>query len=646
MCQLFYNCARYKHQKIYKLPLIVIRLQKITHLINYPRFAGILNLLISMKTFKLAPVLLLSLFFMVTNTVKATGTVKISYTVTFPEAQAHYADIEMHISGLHQNTLDLKMPVWTPGSYLVREFSKNVESFSASSNCKTLAAPKTRKNCWHINTTGLSAISVKYRVYCFEISVRTSFVDASHGFLSTTGIFIYPDKMLHQPSTIHIVPYKGWTKVSTSLDMINNDPFIRHAPNFDILFDSPIEVGNQDVFGFDAAGVTYEVCMVGGGNYDKERLKTDMAKIVETETNVFGENPNKHYVFIVHNYLRGGGGLEHLSSTTLGASRDNYTTESGYRNFLGLVAHEHFHLWNVKRLRPIALGPFDYDNENYTTDLWIAEGFTAYYQSRILRHANLISPEIFLTTVGAEMSVMENQPGAKIQTLADASYDSWIKAYRPNENTGNSTISYYDKGAEVATLLDLEIINDSKGKYCLNDVMKYMYNTYYKLKKRGYTDIEFKKGLEKFAGKKLDDFYNKYVYGLASIDFNQYLAYAGYKITDELSASNDPTMGITFALNNPKKIVASVLRGSTAWIDGINVNDELTAIDGTPVTDVATMLSGKKPGNKISVAVLRDGLPLTLPVTLLRNNKVNFKVVPLTNPTPQQLVVQKKWLGL
>jgi len=577
---------------------------------------------------------------------KAQNQVSISYTVTFPEAQAHYADVEMTISGLRQPMLDLKMPVWTPGSYLIREFSKNIESFSVSSNGKSVAAPKTRKNCWHINTSGLSAINVKYRVYCFEISVRTSFVDASHGFLSTTGIFIYPDQMLQLPSTIHIVPYKGWRKVSTSLDMVNNDPFTRHSPNFDILFDSPIEVGNQDVFGFDAAGVKYEVCMVGGGNYDRERLKTDMAKIVETETTVFGENPNKHYVFIVHNFLRGGGGLEHLSSTTLGASRDSYATESGYRNFLGLVAHEHFHLWNVKRLRPIVLGPFDYDNENYTTDLWIAEGFTAYYQNRVLCHANLITPDIFLTTVAAEMSFMENQPGAKIQPLSESSYDAWIKAYRPNENSNNTTISYYDKGAEVATLLDLEIINDSKGRYCLNDVMKYMYETYYKLKKRGYKDIEFKQGLEKFAGKNLDDFYEKYINGLSPIDYNHYLAYAGYKVTDQLAATNDPTLGITFATNSPKKIISSVLRGSAGWIDGINVNDELTSIDGTPVTDAATMLNGKKTGDKITVTVLRDGLPLTLAVTLLRNNKVNFKVDSLSNPTPQQLVVRKKWLAL
>ena len=525
-----------------------------------------------MKTVKLTALFFILLLFMNATTTPAAGAVKIAYTVTFPEAQAHYADVEMNISGLAQNTLELKMPVWTPGSYLVREFAKNVESFSASANGKEIKSPKINKNTWQINTAGVSAITVKYKVYCFEISVRTSFVDAAHGFLSTTGIFIYPDKMLNTPSTIKIIPYKGWTTVSTSLDAVNGDPFTRYSPNFDILFDSPIEVGTQDVFGFDAAGVKYEVCMVGGGNYDKEMLKIDMAKIVEQETRIFGENPNKHYVFIVHNHQRGGGGLEHLSSTTLGASRDNYTNPAGYRGFLSLVAHEHFHLWNVKRLRPIVLGPFDYDNENYTTDLWIAEGFTAYYQNLVLRHAQITNPETYLTAITGEINTIENQPGAKVQPLADASFDAWIKSYRPNENSANTGISYYDKGAMVAMLLDLEIINNSKGKLALDDVMKYMYDTYYKQKKRGYTDEEFKQGLEKFAGKNLDDFYQRYIYGLTPLDYNKYLGYAGYKTVDETADSNEPSLGVITAESNGKKYVIGVQRGGAGWIDGINVN--------------------------------------------------------------------------
>lgn len=571
---------------------------------------------------------------------------QIAYTITFPEAQAHYADVEMSITGIDQNTLVLKMPVWTPGSYLIREFEKNVEAFSVSDNGEQVSFVKTRKNWWSINTQSKNALTVKYRIYCNEISVRTSMVDASHGFLSSSGIFMYPEGMLHFPSTIHIIPYKGWTKVSTSLEMVDNDPFTRKAPDYDILFDSPIEVGSQDVFGFKAAGVDYEVCMYGGGNYDREKLKVDMAKIVEQETAIYGENPNKHYVFIVHNRSTNGGGLEHLSSSVLGAAREKYNTPAGYQSFLTLVSHEHFHLWNVKRLRPIVLGPFDYDNENYTTDLWIAEGFTAYYEDIALRYANIITPEAYLNIMAYDINMVENAPGRKYQSVAEASYDAWIKAYRPNENSANTTISYYSKGAVLAMLLNLEIINDSHAKYSLDNVMRYMYDEYYKTEKRGYTDAEFKAGLEKFAEKNLDDFYKKYVTGVDDIDYNKYLGYAGYKITDQLAGENVPYLGINTSNVNGKIAVTSVQRNGPGWVAGINADDQVTAINGNAITNMQDALNGKKVGDKITVTVLRDGLSIELPVTLQRNPQVKYKIDSMANPTAEQLMVRHKWLKL
>ncbi len=602
-----------------------------------------------MKNIHVTVLFFLFLLLMITSAGNATGTAKISYTLTFPEAQAHYVDVEMQISGLKQNSLDLKMPVWTPGSYLVREFARNIETINASAKGKTLSLQKTRKNTWHINTTGLSAVTVNYRVYAFEVSVRTSFINVEHAFLSSADIFIYPAGMFRQPSTIHIIPYKKWDKVSTSLATVNNDIFTLTAPNYDILYDSPIEVGNQDIFSFNTGGVNYEVAMCGEGTYDKERLKKDMAKIVDEQTAIFGENPNKRYVFIVHNYLKGGGGLEHLSSTVLGASRGGYTDEKnkGYYGFLSLVAHEHFHLWNVKRLRPIALGPFDYDNENYTTSLWIAEGLTSYYQDIILRRSQLFPPENYLDVLADNISALENQPGVNIQSLADASYDAWIKAYRPNENSINSTTSYYSKGSLIGLLLDLEIINNTNGTKSLDDVMKYMYDQYYKIKKRGYTDAEFKLGLEKFAGKKLDDFYKKYITGLTPIDFNKYLEYAGYTLKDEYAGSNDPALGISTGLNGEKKIVVTaVLRNGAAWKDGLNVGDQLLAMDGKTLTEVKGLLNDKKTGDTVVFTIDRDGLKRDIPVTLLRNTQVKYKIEALPNLNAKQQTVRNKWLKL
>lgn len=586
----------------------------------------------------------LILSIMTSNESMAAGPLNITYTLSFPEAQAHYVDVEMAISGISQPSLDLKMPVWTPGSYLVREYAKSVESFKAEANGNPLEAKKILKNTWHINTTGLSAVKVKYRIYCFEVSVRTSIINTAHAFISSAGTFLFPAGMLQNPSTVHIKPYAGWTTVSTSLDMVNNDPFTVHAPNYDILYDSPIEIGTQDVFSFDAVGVKYEMAMVGGGNYDKERLKKDLAKIVTAETAIFGENPNKRYVFIVHNYQKGSGGLEHLSSTVLGATRDAYANEGGYQRFLGLVAHEHFHLWNVKRLRPIALGPFDYETENYTTDLWIAEGFTAYFDNLVIHRLGIYQPDNYLALIVNDINNIENQPGNKIQPLAEASYDAWIKYYRPNENSVNTTVSYYSKGSVMALLLDLEIINDSKAKNCLDDVMKYMYNEYYKTKKRGYTDLEFKEALEKFAGSNLDSFYKKYIYGLDAIDYDKYLGYAGFELIDDLAKNNDPTLGITTTTVNGKVTVATVLRDGTAWVDGINVNDELLTINGVAITDINKALDSYKVGDQVTIALNRDGIPYIFKVTLKRNNLVKYQIKSISNPTGQQLSVRDKWL--
>jgi predicted metalloprotease with PDZ domain len=572
---------------------------------------------------------------------------KIAFEVSFTEPQAHYVDVQMEITGNKKEHIEIKMPVWAPGSYLVREFAKNVENFAVSDDKgKALAAEKINKNTWRINSGKNSKVLVNYRVYAFESSVRTSFVDDSHAFLSPTGIFMYLSGSIKQPATVTINPAKGWNKISTGLDNVKGKSNTFYSPDFDVLYDSPIEIGNQDIFEFKAAGVMHEVAMVGGGNYDKERLKKDMASVVEEETRIFGENPNKRYVFIVHNYNSGGGGLEHLNSTVLGATRFGYNHEATYQGFLSLVAHEYFHLWNVKRLRPAALGPFDYDNENYTTNLWIAEGFTAYYDNLIIRRANFHSPEKYLDVVAAEINMVENQPGNRVQPVSQASFDAWIKLYRPNENSGNSGISYYNKGALVALVMDLELLHATDGKKGLDQVMKAMYDEYYTKFGRGYTDAEFKSMVEKIAGKSFDNIYNDYVNGTKAIDYDKYLGFVGLALENTSAKKNTPFLGVTAATKDGKLLVSKITRNSSAWIGGVNVNDEIIGIDGYRVLDLEKTMALKKVGNKISVLVSRDGVLKTLEVELTRDPSVKYKVIGVENPTDQQLRVRSKWLNL
>ncbi len=603
---------------------------------------------------------ILGLVILLSVTMAAKSQVKIDFEISFKEPQAHYAEVEMNMAGIAtKNYVDLKMPVWTPGSYLVREFAKSVESFSATAGGKQVKVEKVTKNTWRVYNAKANAIKVNYRVYAFEISVRTAFIDASHAFLSSANIFMYPAGMIKTPSTVKIVPFGTWNQVSTGLEPVAGQKFTYRAADFDILFDSPIEVGTQDVFDFMAAGVKHEVAMYGGGNYDKERLKVDMAKIVEQATAVYGENPNKHYTFIVHNYAQGGGGLEHLNSTVLGASRNAYGTERGYKGFLGLVAHEYHHLWNVKRLRPVALGPFDYDNENYTTNLWIAEGFTSYYENKFMLRAGFVTPEGFVTNLTGAVGTIVNSQGAKINSAAASSFDAWINgAYRPNENSKNTFISYYSKGEVVGLLMDLEIANATKGAKSLDDVMKAMY-LQCKTLKRGYTDAEFKAMVEKISGISFTNFWAKYVTGTVDVEYAKYFDYAGINIATENATPNKPSVGAALAFAKALT-VSSVTRNSAAWIGGLNVNDEILSIDGLSIADVLKdvrtspglsfeslpVVSKKQIGDVLVVKVKRDGLEKELSLTLKENPNVRLKATLKDDATPLQLAVRKKWMGV
>lgn len=574
--------------------------------------------------------------------------VKIGYEVSFKEPQAHYAEIEMNISGLPKEYIDVKMPVWAPGSYLVREFSKNVEGFTAKAGKKELKQEKIKKNTWRIYTNNAAAVKINYRVYAFEVSVRTSFIDATHAFISPTGIFMYPDKMLSAPSTVKVIPFKGWSKVSTGLPVVAGKDFTYTAKNADILFDSPIEVGNQDVFEFMAAGVKHQMAMYGGGNYDKERLKVDLAKVIEQATAVYGENPNTNYTFIVHNFSRGGGGLEHLNSTVLGASKNGYATEEGYKGFLSLVAHEYHHLWNVKRLRPVALGPFDYENENYTTDLWIAEGFTAYYENKFMLRAGFRTPDNFVGVLTGAVSAVVNTPGAKIQSASEASFDAWIKYYRPNENSNNTSVSYYSKGEVVGLLMDLEIVNATKGAKSLDDVMKAMYLAC-KTTGRGYTDAEFKACVEKISGISFTDFWAKYVNGTYPVDYAKYFGYAGIVVQNENEGRDIPYLGIATRKTEGLIYITAVSRNSGAWVDGLNVGDEVISVDGVvPVSAVERMneIVSRKTGDVVKVKIKRDNTEQEINVTLKTSPNVSLVPSLDKNITPAQQAVFKKWMGI
>jgi predicted metalloprotease with PDZ domain len=568
---------------------------------------------------------------------------KVNYTLSMPQPHTHYFEVEMTVEDAPADYVDLKMPVWAPGSYLVREFSRNVEGITASGNSSALKVEKLTKNTWRVHAKKAKSFTVKYKVYAFELSVRTSFVDASHGYVNGTSVFLFVDQKLDASGSLKVVPFKDWKTISTGLPAGAGFGEYTYA-NYDQLVDCPIEIGNHSEFEFTAAGVKHRVAMYGEGNYDVAKLKTDMAKIIQACTDVFGFNPNKEYVFIIHNLEVGSGGLEHSNSTTLQVDRWTYEGRA-YIGFLSLVAHEYFHLWNVKRIRPRELGPFDYENEVYTSLLWIMEGFTSYYDELLLLRAGFYTPEQYMKKIASSITSIENQPGNRVLPLSEASMDAWIKLYRPNENSYNTTISYYTKGAVVAAMLDMKIIRATKGKKRLDDVLVYLYDTYYTKAKRGFTEAEAQKAFEEIAGESFEAFFNQYINGTEPLPYEDIASGIGITVERYKAADDSPYLGVRTAGSGGKLTVQMVVRNTSAYNSGLNVNDEIIAVNGFRVDQdqMDAIVDAHKAGDTLEFLIARGGLVMPLKVVLEPDPTREF-VLQMGSKGMQDPLIAK-WLG-
>ena len=594
-----------------------------------------------------------------------TTPVDITFTVAMPRPHTHLFEVDIAIKRTARGPQEerLVMPVWTPGSYLVREFARHVQDFAVADAARQpLKWEKTNKDTWRVVTNGASEWHATYRVYANELSVRTSELNSGHAFWNNANLLMYLDGFLKSPSTVRVLAPDVW-KVATGLPAVPGQKNTFRAENFDILYDSPFEASNFKTLVFNVKGVPHRIVIDGEGNYNPERMRLDVQKIVETQVDLMGEIPYRDYTFILHLRSNAGGGLEHLNSTALGYPRFGFrirtgeratsaapnaseTPERDYRGFLSLVAHEFFHLWNVKRIRPDALGPFDYTQENYTKVLWVAEGITDYYADLSLRRAGLITESDFLSATARAIQQLQNTPGRLEQTVEESSYDSWIKYYRQDENSINSQVSYYDKGALLGLLLDLEIRKRSKGTKSLDDVMHYLYAEFFK-KNRNYGPADFQKACELMAGSSLDEFFNKYVHGTAELDYNGALEAAGLRL-DTSADTGIVYFGADVTQDNDRLIVRRVYAGSPAYEQGLNAGDQIVAMDNMRVTRdfFNARMAEKKVGDLISLTIFRFDDLSTLFIKLSDRRDGTYRIVPLPNATEAQKRIYRSWLGV
>jgi predicted metalloprotease with PDZ domain len=556
----------------------------------------------------------------------------IRYTVRFSAPFSHYLEVEASVPTQGQPSVELMMPVWTPGSYLVREYSRNVEAFQArTEGGQELVWEKTRKNRWRVDSASAPRIRVSYKVYAHEPSVQGNWVDAGFAMLNGAANFMTLAGNYRRPHEVKIVLPPQWKLSISGMKGANNE---WSAEDYDELVDSPIYCGNAAVYEFEVAGRNHYLVNEGeGGVWDGPASAQAVRRIVEEYARMWDGLPYPKYVFF-NMLIESGGGLEHKTSTWMNSSRWAWLntqeppppTASGEPSpgprmpsrlsWLGLVSHEYFHAWNVKRLRPAELGPFDYENEDYTRSLWIAEGVTSYYGPLALRRAGLSNREQFLRAMSTAIGALQNAPGRLVQPVERSSFDAWIKLYRPDENSPNTSISYYTKGEVLGFLLDAKIRKASNGAKSLDDAMKLAYQRYSGA--RGYTPEQFRQTASEVAGSDLTAWFHNAVDTTEELDYTEALDWYGLRFRTPPPAPVRATLGAITANQNGRLIVTGLRRGTAGYEAGLNVNDEILAIGEYRVRPEALQqrLNLMKPGEVAKVLIARRDRLETINVTL------------------------------
>ena len=578
-----------------------------------------------------------------------------SYTVSFPNPNGHLAKVVATFSGTFSKDAVVLLPVWTPGSYLIRDYAKNVEQFEAHDAAgNALATSKANKSGWSVAHGG-KPFSVSYVVYLNELAVRNGHVDASHAFFTPATLLVYIQQLMGQEHKVTIEPLPNWTSISTALPALLGTAGTFVAKDYDQLADSPFEIGSHKEQAFLADGVAYRIAMYNANKPFSAAQLDSMKRVVMAANSIFlkdaagkmvGTMPIKEYLFIVHQTPQGGGGLEHGASSVLQARIDFTEDGDEFFNFLSLVAHEYFHLWNVKRIKPKQLGPFNYQEENYSTALWFAEGFTSYYEELILNRAGLMTPEVAIANMAATYNNIANSVGARYHTLEQASQEAWIKFYKPNENSQNATTSYYTQGSYVALATELYIRSKTGGTKCLDDLMRSFWasaqaNTAF------YVDREtFGTALSSLlAGSATEAEVRAWMAGaVASTTLPDVLGLAkacGIATADANAskATTTPFAGMGSTWQQDKIMVTNVRRAGPAEAAGLSFQDVIFTIDDSPVRSPFDA-TAYKVGQELRIGFVRFGRPRT---TTLRLGGLPYVAYTFAVPTKASKPL-KGWL--
>jgi predicted metalloprotease with PDZ domain len=584
----------------------------------------------------------------------------ISYRIDIADAHAHLFRVTLTVPQPAPEQR-VSLPAWIPGSYLLREFTRHLSGLQAHQGSREVVLKQLDKATWVATCAGKGALTLNYFVYAFDTSVRTAFLDANRGFFNGTSVFLRVHGREAEPQRMELrsLP-KGW-KVATALPAVKTDARgvgRYEAADYDELVDHPVELGDFWRGEFKAAGVPHEFVVAGAlPDLDGERLLADARRICEAEIAFWHGKKKpffKRYVFMLNAVDDGYGGLEHRASTALIASRrdlpqrghshsDAKDLSDGYVTLMGLISHEYFHTWNVKRLRPAEFSRYDYTQENYTELLWFFEGFTSYYDDLLLLRGGLIDEARYFKLLAKTLTGVLAAPGRKVQSVAQASFDAWVKYYRGDENTPNATISYYTKGSLVALALDLTLRDEGSGS--LDDVMRLLWE-----RSAGgpISEADIAAALAQVGGRSFDKELQAWVHGTEDLPWNALLGKAGVAWKQQL-----PSVAQRLGLRTSESAltgikVSNVLRGGAAEAAGVSVGDELIAVDGWRIRrldELTRVVAAKRPAQLL---LSRDQRMQTLTLELPPApdaGAVSLSLAPADKTPPAAFVLRRAWLS-
>lgn len=596
------------------------------------------------------------------STLRALGMPTLHYHVAMPDPSSHLFEVTLRVQNWPHSQLDVHFPVWTPGSYLVREYARHLQDFGAWSDDRPLSWEKVTKSQWRIQvppdepqspptapndrppeTPAPQTITLFYRVFALDLTVRTNHLDLTHGYFNPGALLMYVPDCCPHPHRVTIVPPDAHWQVATALPAVPEDPLTFVAADYDTLVDSPFEIGIQRRMAFEVQGKPHEWVIWGDGPIPEAELVADTQAIIEAEAAIFGGLPYDRYVFLLHLSANGFGGLEHRDSCTLNYPRLGLRSGESYQRFMRLVAHEFFHLWNVKRLRPKGLETFDYSQENYTSCLWFCEGTTSYYDRVIPWRSGLATPQEFLDLMAQDITRHQTTPGRLVQPLAESSFDAWIKLYRRDAHSNNNQMSYYLKGELVTFLLDLKIRAASQNQRSFDQVLQQLWQQFGN-PETGYTETELKGIIESVAGYDLSDFFHWVLETTAELPFAEALEPFGLELTTV--PGKWPDLGLTVSADRGHWVIQSVTHGGPAQRAGLEPGDELLAWDGLRLREgLDDRLKYAQPGDVVTLAAFHQDVLESYALTLGDPQPQAYRLGSVAQPTASQLALRQGWLG-